>query len=108
MRCRRDPALWGAAAATFLAICLASALCVAADQPRLPPLRAAEIVKRRVAGLHQVSEISSVNITDLWEPKEEGLSRLEITRQVRGGVGADEVVAGASYGEESCRLVAGG
>lgn len=42
----------------------------------------AEIIKRRIKGLHQVTEISSTNITDTWEPKEEGLNRLEITRHV--------------------------
>lgn len=42
----------------------------------------AEIIKRRVKGLHQLTEIGSVVITDTWEPKEEGLNRLEITRHV--------------------------
>lgn len=42
----------------------------------------AEIIKRRVPGLHQVMEIGSVDITDIWEPKEEGLNELEITRHV--------------------------
>jgi hypothetical protein len=39
-------------------------------------------MKRRVAGLHQVSEIGSVDVTDVWEPKEEGLDRKETTRRV--------------------------
>jgi ribonucleases P/MRP protein subunit RPP25 len=43
---------------------------------------AAEIIKRRVKDLHQLTEVGSVNITDTWEPKEEGLNRLEITRHV--------------------------
>eukprot|EP00877_Chromochloris_zofingiensis_P009123 jgi/Chrzof1/4464/Cz14g14070.t1 len=42
----------------------------------------AEIIKRRVNGLHQITEISSADIIDTWEPKEEGLNRLEITRHV--------------------------
>lgn len=42
----------------------------------------AEIIKRRVPGLHQVMQIGSVEITDTWEPKEEGLNELEITRHV--------------------------
>eukprot|EP00210_Caulerpa_lentillifera_P002219 g2132.t1 len=42
----------------------------------------AEIIKRRVPGLHQVMNIGSVEITDTWEPKEEGLNDLEITRHV--------------------------
>jgi hypothetical protein len=33
----------------------------------------AEILKRRVAGLHQITEIESTDITDVWEPLEEGL-----------------------------------
>lgn len=43
---------------------------------------AAEIIKRRLVGLHQITEISSTNIVDVWEPKEEGLDRLETTRRV--------------------------
>ena len=43
---------------------------------------AAEIVKRRILGLHQDTEIGSVDITDTWEPLEEGLNRLETTRHV--------------------------
>eukprot|EP01024_Parvocaulis_polyphysoides_P067795 TRINITY_DN816_c0_g1_i1.p2 TRINITY_DN816_c0_g1~~TRINITY_DN816_c0_g1_i1.p2 ORF type:complete len:203 (-),score=21.56 TRINITY_DN816_c0_g1_i1:527-1135(-) len=42
----------------------------------------AEILKRRIGGLHQVTEIGSIDITDQWEPIEEGLSRLETTRHV--------------------------
>lgn len=42
----------------------------------------AEILKRRIGGLHQVTEIGSVDITDTWEPKEEGLDTLELTRHV--------------------------
>lgn len=43
----------------------------------------AEIVKRRIAGLHQNIVISSLDITDIWEPKEgtQGLDRIETVRQ---------------------------
>jgi DNA-binding protein len=41
-----------------------------------------EILKRRVRGLHQNTEISSVDIIDCWEPLEEGLHRLETKRAV--------------------------
>lgn len=47
-----------------------------------PRLRAAEIIKRRIAGLHQVTKITSIDITDVWEPTEEGLDRIETTRHV--------------------------
>ncbi|KAK9816442.1 hypothetical protein WJX72_000280 [[Myrmecia] bisecta] len=42
----------------------------------------AEIIKRRIPGLHQNTAIGSVDITDTWEPLEEGLNRLETTRHV--------------------------
>lgn len=42
----------------------------------------AEIIKRRIPHLHQLTEIGSVNITDTWEPLEEGLKTLETTRHV--------------------------
>ena len=42
----------------------------------------AEIIKRRITRLHQLTEIGSVNITDTWEPLEEGLNTLETTRHV--------------------------
>eukprot|EP00242_Pyramimonas_sp_CCMP2087_P000020 CAMPEP_0198197608 /NCGR_PEP_ID=MMETSP1445-20131203/1168_1 /TAXON_ID=36898 /ORGANISM="Pyramimonas sp., Strain CCMP2087" /LENGTH=126 /DNA_ID=CAMNT_0043866929 /DNA_START=419 /DNA_END=795 /DNA_ORIENTATION=- len=42
----------------------------------------AEIIKRRVIGLHQNTSISSTDITDVWEPLEEGLNRLETKRSV--------------------------
>eukprot|EP01018_Ginkgo_biloba_P037869 Gb_08119 [translate_table: standard] len=42
----------------------------------------AEIIKRRVYGLHQNTELSSTSITDVWEPIEEGLLPLETTRHV--------------------------
>ena len=50
--------------------------------PMLCSCCAAEIVKRRILGLHQDTKIGSVDITDTWEPLEEGLNRLETTRHV--------------------------
>nr|GMD17246.1 protein FAM98A-like isoform X1 [Ipomoea batatas] len=41
-----------------------------------------EIIKRRFPGLHQDTAISSVSITDVWEPIEEGLETVEQTRHV--------------------------
>lgn len=38
---------------------------------------AAEIIKRRVPDIHQTTEINSITIVDVWEPKEEGLDTLE-------------------------------
>lgn len=42
----------------------------------------AEIIKRNITGLHQDTAISSVRITDVWEPLEEGLCNVEQTRNV--------------------------
>ncbi|KAL5217959.1 hypothetical protein ABZP36_018643 [Zizania latifolia] len=42
----------------------------------------AEIMKKRVPGLYQDTNISSISITDVWEPIEEGLVPLEMTRHV--------------------------
>ncbi|KAL6885916.1 hypothetical protein ACP4OV_010177 [Aristida adscensionis] len=42
----------------------------------------AELLKRRIAGLHQNTSIESLDITDTWEPLEEGLVTLETTRHV--------------------------
>ncbi|KAL0907003.1 hypothetical protein M5K25_025538 [Dendrobium thyrsiflorum] len=42
----------------------------------------AEILKNRIPGLHQDTSIGSVSITDVWEPIEEGLVPLEMTRHV--------------------------
>ncbi|XP_059660245.1 protein argonaute 18-like isoform X3 [Cornus florida] len=42
----------------------------------------AEIIKRRLPRLHQDTAISSVSITDVWEPIEEGLLPVEMTRHV--------------------------
>ncbi|CAL0328693.1 unnamed protein product [Lupinus luteus] len=41
-----------------------------------------ELIKRRVVGLHQNTAIGSTDITDTWEPLEEGLLPLETTRHV--------------------------
>ncbi|XP_020959272.1 ATP-dependent RNA helicase A isoform X1 [Arachis ipaensis] len=41
-----------------------------------------ELIKRRIVGLHQNTQIGSTDITDTWEPLEEGLLPLETTRHV--------------------------
>ncbi|XVF11577.1 hypothetical protein REPUB_Repub08aG0039200 [Reevesia pubescens] len=41
-----------------------------------------ELIKRRIVGLHQITSIESTDITDMWEPLEEGLFPLETTRHV--------------------------
>mmetsp|Transcript_5596 Transcript_5596/g.15059 ORF Transcript_5596/g.15059 Transcript_5596/m.15059 type:complete len:261 (-) Transcript_5596:646-1428(-) len=40
----------------------------------------AEILKRRVHGLHQITELASLALVDVWEPKEEGLETIRVTR----------------------------
>ncbi|KAF7119596.1 hypothetical protein RHSIM_Rhsim13G0044100 [Rhododendron simsii] len=40
------------------------------------------LLQRRIPWLHQVTAISSVSITDVWEPIEEGLLPVEQTRKV--------------------------
>ncbi|XP_022760049.1 uncharacterized protein LOC111306458 [Durio zibethinus] len=42
----------------------------------------AEIIKKRIPRLHQDTAINSVGITDVWEPIEEGLVPVEMTRHV--------------------------
>ncbi|KAL3683738.1 hypothetical protein R1sor_001760 [Riccia sorocarpa] len=42
----------------------------------------AEILKRRIAGLHQVTSIESTYLTDVWQPLEEGLVPVEISRRI--------------------------
>ncbi|XP_076927297.1 uncharacterized protein LOC143590817 isoform X1 [Bidens hawaiensis] len=42
----------------------------------------AEFLKRNIPRLHQDTAISSISITDIWEPIEEGLLPVEMTRQV--------------------------
>ncbi|XP_047322136.1 ribonuclease P protein subunit p25-like protein [Impatiens glandulifera] len=41
-----------------------------------------ELIKRRIVGIHQVTSICSTDITDVWEPIEEGLNPVETTRHV--------------------------
>ncbi|MED6161526.1 hypothetical protein PIB30_118553 [Stylosanthes scabra] len=41
-----------------------------------------ELVMRRIVGLHQNTQIGSTDITDTWEPLEEGFLPLETTRHV--------------------------
>ncbi len=36
---------------------------------------AAEVLKRRLVGLHQVTEMGCVALREVWEPMEEGLDR---------------------------------
>ncbi|KVI07745.1 DNA/RNA-binding protein Alba-like protein [Cynara cardunculus var. scolymus] len=40
------------------------------------------VLQRRIVGLHQITAIGSTDITDTWEPLEEGLLPLETTRHV--------------------------
>jgi len=42
----------------------------------------AEIIKRRIANLHQITQIESTDIKDVWEPLEVGLDTIETTRHV--------------------------
>lgn len=42
----------------------------------------AEIMKRKIKGLHQVTEIRKKRIEEYWEPKIEGLERLKVNRDV--------------------------
>jgi hypothetical protein len=42
----------------------------------------AEIIKRRVPGLHQITELSSVEIVDVYRPLEEGLDVVHNARSV--------------------------
>ncbi|RLN86978.1 hypothetical protein BBJ28_00016975 [Nothophytophthora sp. Chile5] len=44
----------------------------------------AEILKHRVAHLHQVTQISSIETVDVYEPLEEGLDRIETKRHIPG------------------------
>ena len=40
----------------------------------------AEILKRKVGGLHQITRLTETKIVDVYEPKEEGLQRVEVER----------------------------
>jgi len=42
----------------------------------------AEVIKRRFKGLHQITKLGSVEVTDEWEPLEEGLDPVTGTRAV--------------------------
>lgn len=42
----------------------------------------AEIVKRRVKGLHQVTQLDYSSVVDLWEPLEAGLDPLTVNRKI--------------------------
>ena len=41
-----------------------------------------ELVKRRIGNLHQINKIYSLEIVDAYEPKIEGLERIEQKRKV--------------------------
>merc|ERR1712056_159686 len=43
---------------------------------------AAEVIKRRFKGLHQITALGSVDIVDEYEPLEEGLDKVTDTRNV--------------------------
>jgi len=43
---------------------------------------AAEVIKRRFKGLHQVSNVGQSEIVDVFEPLEEGLDKVEQTRNI--------------------------
>ena len=45
-------------------------------------VKLAELIKHRIAGLHQVNKISHITILDEYEPLEEGLDHLKFTRIV--------------------------
>uniref|UniRef100_A0A7S3EAY3 DNA/RNA-binding protein Alba-like domain-containing protein n=1 Tax=Rhodosorus marinus TaxID=101924 RepID=A0A7S3EAY3_9RHOD len=45
-------------------------------------LTVSELLRRNVSGLHQVTELGSVEIKDRWEPLEEGLDPIETVRNV--------------------------
>lgn len=44
----------------------------------------AEVLKHRVEGLHQITQISSIETVDVFEPLEEGLDRVENKRHIPG------------------------
>lgn len=45
-------------------------------------VKLAELIKHRVAGLHQINKITNITIDDEYEPLEEGLDHLKFTRIV--------------------------
>jgi len=42
----------------------------------------AEVLRRRIVGLHQITDLSSFQIVDQWVPTEEGLPKIETRRTV--------------------------
>ena len=52
----------------------------AADRLMDKALWVAEVIKRRVGGLHQITDIKEREIVDIYEPREEGLQRVEQKR----------------------------
>ncbi|XP_053386134.1 ribonuclease P protein subunit p25-like [Mercenaria mercenaria] len=42
----------------------------------------AEIMKRKIKGLHQITEIRKRRVEEYWEPKIEGLERLKVNRDI--------------------------
>lgn len=40
----------------------------------------AEVLKRKVGGLHQITRLSENKIVDVYEPREEGLVKVEVER----------------------------
>ena len=45
-------------------------------------LLAAEIVRRRIKGLHQVNAIGSIEVVDEFKATEEGLDDIKLTRNI--------------------------
>jgi hypothetical protein len=45
-------------------------------------VKLAELIKHRIKGLYQISEIDNINIIDEYEPLEEGLDQLSFNRIV--------------------------
>ena len=43
-------------------------------------LMVADVLRRRIKGIHQVNTISSINVQDIYEPLEEGLDTVIVTR----------------------------
>ncbi|XP_068733359.1 uncharacterized protein [Montipora capricornis] len=42
----------------------------------------AEIIKRKIRGLHQLNKVFYTKTEDTWEPKEECLDKLQVTRRI--------------------------
>ncbi|RWW32850.1 hypothetical protein GW17_00002474 [Ensete ventricosum] len=62
--------------------CLREIVLKAMGQAISKAVAIAEFIKKRNPHLHQDISISSVSITDVWDPIEEGLVPLEMTRHV--------------------------